>query len=365
MLTTQELHNSLSILLQKSSTHWNRNFLPQEYDWFINQEIEKFIKQRINPLSNNKRQGAFDTIKRVEDLNCLERTIIIEGVQKTNEMVVPLPVDYKYYISSSCYISCASTPTSRTSNVFKFLTFTDYSSITSLTISAIIPGIGTTVLFSLSDIPASYLPQDNIPTYKKDFIFNNAVMMIIRRRLETLQNTLAQGDNNYINDNETLYSNSTYVGFNQFSQQFFLSGNLTSLTITRNATPYIVTTGPSTFTANPINTTINKQNTVNIIDEEFKTEVENSYLSKPSDRNTVAYLRQFYLKVPKVSGVIHHGLRLTYYCQPRKIDLLLNQNSELPEEMLEEIINNTAKQILGVIGSDGYEKYMAENMLIE
>lgn len=365
MLTTQELHNSLSILLQKSSTHWNKNFLPQEYDWFINQEISKFIKQRINPLSNNKGQGAFDITKRVQDLNCLERTVVIEGVQNEKEMVVPLPLDYKYYISSSCYVSCTSAPITRTANLFKFSPFSNYSSITSLSISATIPVLGTVVLFVLSDIPASYLPQDDIPTYKKDFIFNNAVYMLIRRKLETIQTTLYQGDNSYTQNTEPLYSASTYIGFNQFSQQFFLSGNLTNVTIILNGIPAIVTNGSNTFSANPITSSITKQTGVNIVDEEFKMNIENSYLSKPSDRNTVAYLRQFYLKIPKASGVMYHGIRLTYYCEPRKIDLLLNQHSELPEEMLEEIVHNTAKQILGVIGSDGYEKYMAENMLIE
>jgi len=94
MITTQELHIALDLLLQKSNSHWNKNFLPQEKDWFLNQEIKKFIKQRLNPLSNDKRLGAFDTIKRVEDLNALQRTLIVYGAQLAKDVNIPLPFDY-------------------------------------------------------------------------------------------------------------------------------------------------------------------------------------------------------------------------------------------------------------------------------
>ena len=74
-MVTSELHVKLEELLQKVNSHWNPNFLPQEKDSFINAEILRFIKQRLSPLSNNKRQGIFDIIKRDQDLNSLLRTI--------------------------------------------------------------------------------------------------------------------------------------------------------------------------------------------------------------------------------------------------------------------------------------------------
>ena len=70
-MTAQDLHIEIDLLLQKVNTHWNQNLLPQEKDLFLNREVTRFIKQRLNTLSNIKREALFDTVKRTVDLSSI------------------------------------------------------------------------------------------------------------------------------------------------------------------------------------------------------------------------------------------------------------------------------------------------------
>jgi len=363
-MTTQELHNSLNILVQKSSTHWNRSFLPQEYDFFINREISKYIKQRLSPLSNNKQQGIFDIKKRIQDLNPLLTTRVINVLQFDNkDLVVPLPKDYLFYISASSYVSCENNESSEIIRNISFNPFENFDNIDTLEISATLPVLGTVALFSLDDLPDGYLPQDNIPTYKKNFIFNNAVVQIIKKRLRELQfvdTTVSFYNNININNNVI-----TEVSYNTFNNKIELIGNLTDLTVLVNDEIYEIDSAAFTYNINTIPDTKVKEGEVRVIDEEYKTDVLNSYLSRSVDASVCAVLREFFIEIPKPAGVRVHAVKLTYLRKPVIVDLLLNSSSELNNTILEEVISNTAQTILGVVGSDDYEKYVRENIIIE
>ena len=105
--------------------------------------------------------------------------------------------------------------------------------------------------------------------------------------------------------------------------------------------------------------------TVRIENEEFKTNAGNSYLSGSKDESCLAYLREDSVNFILPKGVIYGVCYLTYICKPSKINLSLQSNCNLSDETMEEIVANTAQRLHGVIGTDNYEKYVKENVLIE
>lgn len=346
-MTTQELHIQLELLLQKVNSHWNQNFLPQEKDLFINREVIKYIKQRINPLSNNKRLSIFDVLKRVQDLNPLIKTVTLDVVSiNSKEDAVHLPFDFLYYINSEGNVTprCEKNLSDEVDVLLYKKTFkslTDLDGTTSFIVSITKDGTDT-IVFDMSTLPTQYLPQDDIPDYKKVFILNNAIYNVLKLKLP-----------DYIE-----------VKYNTYLKQFELrSYEDYVLTVTRNGSTYETASSTSSFKGNNQDNQLEAE--IRVVDEEFKTVLKRSYLSKSTDESSIAYLRDTLLILPKNENVVHNKVNLTYICKPAKVDVLLDHNSDLPDVILDEIISNTAQTLKGVIASDSYEKFTQENMLIE
>lgn len=353
-MTTQELHIQIDQLLQKVSSHWNSNFLPQEKDFYINREINKFIKQRMSPLSNSKRQSIFDTTKRVLDLSSLIKTktlYIVNSNQKEAEY--QLPFDFLAYINSEGEI----TPKCKNKDLPVRSINTYYKSIKPITIfnslnqfSIVIKKLDNTILhsFSLTDLPAGYLPSDTLPDYKKLFIVNNAII------------------NNLVN-----WSTRSLEGDNHIEVQF---NNLYQQIEFRSNTNFIIeykinTVDQSIISSTIISTGYNEVKTlpaeIIISDEEFKSSITNSSLSGSKGKRIVGFLRQNKVILSLNPNVVYNTVKLTYIRKPTKVDLLLGSNSELPNEILDEVISNLVEQLKAIIASDTYDKYTQENMLIE
>ncbi len=353
-MTTQELHIQIDQLLQKVSSHWNSNFLPQEKDFYINREITKFIKQRTNLLSNNKKQSIFDTLKRTQDLNSLIETVKLDIVNSNQkEAEYQLPFDFLSYISSEGEVTpiCKNKvlPVVSISTYYKNIKpITIFNTLTQFNIT--IKKLDNTVLhsFSKTDLPAGYLPVDALPDYKKLFIVNNAII-----------NNLINWSRRTIDD-----VNHIEVRFNNLYQQFEF----------RSKTDFIIEYTINTIVQIPVSSTITSTgyNEIKVLpaeiiisDEEFKTSITNSSLSSSKGKHIIGFLRQNKVILPFNSSAVYNTVNLTYIRKPTRVDLLLGINSELPNEILDEIISNLVEQLKAIISSDTYEKYTQENMLIE
>lgn len=345
-MTTQELHIQLDILLQKVSSNWNKNFLPQEKDFFINREITKFIKQRLNPQSNSKGLSVFDTLKRIQDLNSLFRTVPRDIVTNQKEAVFELPFDFLYCISNevdvknTCNINniTFSNKTIYRSTIKPFQSNTPITEgILTITINSIV-----TQLFNLDDLPSQYIPQDNIQDYKKLFIYNNALLIMIKKNLPK--------------EVEFKYNNLTEVIEFKSNIDYTLNWTINTVIQPINKTNEIikVVSDETSLVSN-----------LEIIDEEFKTQIKLSSLSSSKGKKLKGILRQSDIIIQPAPSVIAKTSHITYICKPNKVDLLLECNSELPDSILDEVIANTAQTLKAVISSDTYEKYTRDNMLIE
>lgn len=361
-MTTQELHIELDILLQKINSSWNKNFLPQEYDLLLNREINKFIKQRVNPLSNDKRQSAFDIIQRVQNLNPLIKTRELDLINiNQEEVTVLLPLDFLGYISSEVGVKYnCDTVVSQSlinNNVYTFkpikssnIEITDLIEVEiSLTYLNKAQEYTSVTLFKLSELPIVYLPQDNIDDYLKYFIYDNAINKVVKKNL-------IEVNNDSLVPIEFTYDNVTSL---------FQFRSTSPITLEYEINETIQTLSVSTFQS--FNNTHQEgfNAPLGIMDEEFKSFIKGSTLSGSTVENIKGILREKELYIYTPKGASLRGLTLTYICKPIQIDLLLGIDSELPDSVLTEIVSNTAQSLKGIISSDTYEKFTRENTLIE
>lgn len=71
------MHIAVNLGVQKIASFQVDNFLPQEIDHELNIAMDRFIKQRYNPMSNRYRRGFEQSQKRIDDLRNLvvDRTL--------------------------------------------------------------------------------------------------------------------------------------------------------------------------------------------------------------------------------------------------------------------------------------------------
>jgi len=177
---------------------------------------------------------------------------------------------------------------------------------------------------------------------KKAFIYNNLIISLIERNLPTGFEVTYDKVNNKIVI--ASYTDST-------------------TTFSIGETDIIVEEVQETYNVYELANTLDAE--VRIVDEEFKTSVKRSNLSGNKDNSRIAYLRDKVVIFPITDTVILSTVNLTYLCNPKKVDVLLNHNTDISDSALEEVIDNVARTLKGIISDDGYEKFIRENSLVE
>lgn len=340
-MVTQELHIELDILLQKINSHWNQNLLPQEKDLFINREITRYINRRISRLGNKRGEGLFDTVKRTTELAPLITTVSLPVIiNESKEAEVLLPFDFLYYITSEASTCCSCLNVTPVTSVRYEATFSPIKEPSLFSLSA------SQGLFNFNitpnDLPSDYLIETRIPAYKNDIGFVKALLVIIEKYNTTdIEFTYDKVNNVFI---ARSYSPFT-LGYN--TPEGYRHIAVKAISYTRYPSPDF-----------PL------MSRIDAIDEEFSRPIKQSYLSGAKDEKGLVTLRGDKL-IYTFKSVISDRVNLTYLKKPRKIDLLLQSNSELSDTTLEEVVADTAQRILGVLGADGYAKYVQENILIE
>lgn len=333
-MTTAELHVGLDLILDDISSNWNKNLLPQEKDFFLNLNILKYVQDKINATIANK-QSIYDTIATLQNSNSLLKTKELPVIVNQKEDIVYLPFNYLNYISSSVNVGMfCSTPKTITTTKYKHtfdsidkhckaLNITDFSSITDYKII-----INGNIVFNLVDYP-NYLPDDNIELYRKSFIFDNLVLEVLNRVTTIpIEVKFDKVLNKYIIISDT-----------PIIIQLLIQGQEKQI-ITKKF--------------------INNQYSFNsildangrVVDEEFKTNIINSALSKSTDNSIILFLRDNKILIPKSKDLYKTTINLTYIKKPKKVNLLLNHNSDLKDEVLQEILILTSKYIKNISFQD-------------
>lgn len=361
-MTVSEIHIGLGVLLQKVNTHKSKNFLPQELDMLFNFTVLNYKNKKTDPLSNAKQISVFDTQTSLDSLNSLFETETLYPVTNNKEeATILLPLDFYGWNSASANIAydCQGTSSTEVGGViikeysianlkdinltaitsFKLeLTYVDKDNITQLA-----------TIFDYTKLPTDYLPQDGTKDYIRSFIFINALVNVINMNL--------------VNINEKS-ANKIYVVYDNRTERLVINSiNNISITLVTNVPNYAVVL--KNTVSDKINLITNLNTSVAISDLEYDSYINNSHLSRSQESQFRAVRTRERVKVYIPKGLTFSSLTLHYIRKPRQIDYLLGIGSDLPNDIVNKIMADTAQFIKGIIASDSYDKFVRENILIE
>lgn len=355
-MTIEGMHIAIDAELQKVYTYTQKNLLPQEKDFFLNGEVFKFIKQRINPLSNLKQQGSDSTTKRLEDLSDLTRYEELDVQVDDDEKggICLLPDDYYSYISSrsNVYQTCEDEEISTASSTVYKGTFPlsfPTSTVLSTYIISLVTDSVETIIFNMADLPTGYLV--NVDINKQMFMLIKAMKILIPENLDNIE--------------QDLYS----FYWERYGEDFL---NNEFIIQSDSRFDYIKVEVNATTTAVPVSTiTYNKYSEIThlwsknrLLEDEIQDDTEHSYLSKSRPNSPVIQLKQNVLRVKFPSTSICQKVKLQYIARPTILDYMLQRNLNMKDTVAREIVSNTVRLLKGVFKGD-YQTYLNENALIE
>jgi hypothetical protein len=102
-MTVQEMHYAVDQGLQKVGSSVYDSFLSDEIDFWLNRAQDRFIKQRLHPITDPKRLGFSKTIKRLDDLRMILSVDYTDGIIPSTAVAFQnfdLPVDYRFLVNA-------------------------------------------------------------------------------------------------------------------------------------------------------------------------------------------------------------------------------------------------------------------------
>ncbi len=348
MRTVQEMHIGLDLLLQKVNSKALDSFEPEEKDWALNEEVLRFVKQRISAFSNDKHKGFQDGQKRFDDLKPLITPAILPAyVRDSNSVFNYLPSDYLTLINDR--------------STTKDLCGTPYSTVGTLSVTKWINclkikddptnlykffkiRINGTQVFTIADYPV--YATSGLPSLSSKFELINLVMRVLT-------------DLGYVCKYRSYYDTTCEGGIIIVSDA--------SLTIDAEYFPTDIVTTTSTSKAftgfQPVingkespNRLTSTEPLYNLLDSSFGGTIASNPLSTLEGDKIIVFHKQKF---------IASTINISYLRYPRKISLSLNQDCDLDDWIQLEIVDNTAKRLSGLIDSGNYKDIINENLLKE
>lgn len=346
-MIVKEMHIGVNFLLQKIDSKFIDSFEPEELDWALNEEVLRFVKQRLSPQSNDKQKGFQDGQKRFDDLKPLITNASIPAyVRDSVSVFCYLPFNYLTLIND------------RTTT--KNLCGSPYSSVTTSVVTKYI-----------SCLQIKDDPTDLYATFKIRFngveVFNITDYPPYATGLPSLSSKFE-----LVNLVQQILVNSGYICkygsyYDVICNQGIVIVTNTALNIEVEYTPadiVVINSVSSVYNQiSPVNGTVEVPNRL--------TSTENLYELLTSSFGTTIYSDPLStLEVDKL--IVFHNqkfitptINISYLRKPRKISLSLNQDCDLDEWIQLEIVDNTAKRLAGLISSDNYKQIINENLLKE
>lgn len=217
------MHIAVNLGVQKIASFQVDNFLSEEVDHELNIAMDRFIKQRYNPLSNKLRKGFEQSQKRIDDLRNLVVVAKLNsfqgdefaygdlGGESFGTDKIALPNDYMFLVNLRALVqdACQSTLINVEENYFSFQRISLTPPVTGYILTAI-----RTVLYDGGDIIEI---AANTAGLTKDQLLNPATYtatLIPSLSLEQLntdiveQSPIADGNELFLKFSEEIYNGS-------------------------------------------------------------------------------------------------------------------------------------------------------------
>lgn len=345
-MLVKEMHIGVNLLLEKVNSNFIDSIEPEELDWALNEEVLRFIKQRINPKSNDKQQGFQDNQKRFEDLKPLIVPVTLPSyTNDSNTVFSHLPADYLIRINDRSTVKdlCGeSFSTVGTTNINKYVSCITIKDDTGLFAYFKIVINGTTV-FDITNYPSI---STGLPSIESKF----ELFLIVKKALTDLGFDCKYGKYYDVDCGQgiTIVSDTPLVITVEYS--------LTDINLMSSITQVLNKLNQVSATFEISNRFVSTEIFYKLLASSFGTTISYSPLSTmEGNKIIVAHNQKF----------IPTTIKLSYLRKPRKISLSLNQDCDLDDWIQSEIVDNTAKRLAGLLESNGYKNIINENLLKE
>lgn len=344
MNTVKEMHIGIDLLLQKINSNVLDDFEDQEKDWILNEEVIRFIKQRIDPRSNDKKLGFEASQKRFDDLKPLITPASIPCyVRDSNSVFGYLPPDYLTLINDRTTTKnlCGSSfSTTATTSVSKSIACIPIKDDVGLYAFFKIK-INGTLVFNITDYITGGLAS----------VDSKFELFYLVQRILTQQGFVCK------------YG--SYYGTNCGQGIVIVSDVPLTIDIAYSLSDIVtVTSTINTFTKiSPLNDVTEVSNRLtetdnlyNILHSSFGNTIVSSPISTLEGDKIIVFHNQKFIPTT---------INISYLRKPRQINLSLNQDCDLDGWIQEEVVDNASKRLAGITQSEGYRNIINENLLKE
>jgi len=345
-MNIREQHIEVSQASQNINANVRRKLMPDEIDWLLNKNQERFIQSKVKPKKDGS--GGFQVDQMDTDSI---RTLLVSGktlpveLSDTDEYAVQLPADYSYLISddSRTVALCNGTRPGLltvTENILSLPLATTKSAARFYT--TVVISLTPTLTISLADIINLYNATFTGTASKEEKYLIKDVMLWYFRNVLNLQV--------YWENYRTVYKPSSFlfVGYTAgtitVDAQSAVNGVLTTITYTR----YDTTDGnwkPNRLTAS------DKISTMQVTPW-----TRSSYLTPISE------ISSRILGVYGDASFIVTGVKVSYVKKPRRMSLLLSQDCELPEEFHQAVCDLTVEYFKAMTADPSWETKLRDNI---
>jgi hypothetical protein len=372
-MTIQEMHVGIDLGFQAVSLNVWDYFQHEELDYLINKHTIKFIRNRVNPKSNAKREGFQETQKRYEDFaELITNATLNTYVESTQDLFVHgiLPYDYLSLLNDrlQSYYNCNGMLQNATLPVlayYKTWAFGDDTIGTLYDDFIITIKVGSTIQ-NLFNFAATFSTAINGNTYRPTGLYNLGEKFFIVNQVLYEMNVLHPTSDVrvYWEKYDTLYVPNSFIFISSVAGYTIEIAGVGIPNPIAAATP--IDTPISKNRINPVvlgATLVTKPNRL-IKTDVYHNYLEHSYLKTKWD-SPISRLQGRRIYVHYNNTFTPYKIFIDYIKKPRLCNWYLNISCELHDNFHQEIIDNVVQELKALVNSNNYKNIINENLTLE
>lgn len=343
-MNIREMHIEISQASQNIAANTRRKLQDPEMDWLLNKVQERFIQSKVRARKDGN--GGFEVDQMGADSirPLLTRFVTVPSVGSNEEYHAQLPADYSYLISddSKTLALCGTAAPQTVADSLPILVLPfKFSTLQAAPFYASMSLTFGSVTILLSDI-TSFYQSSYSGTRSKDekFLLRDLFLWYIRN---------VQGTPVYWERYGMVYAPNSFLFVSLSSGNITVDGTTVQGTVQTLAREYYQDAGK--WVPNRLSPT-----------DRISTMLATPYIGSDA-RSPISSIEAQRLTIYGNESFIVTGTSMDYIRKPRKMDLLLNSDCELPEEFHQAICDLTVEYFKAMTADPNWEVKLKDNML--
>ncbi len=341
----REMHIEVSQATQNIAANTRRKMLPDEIDWLLNKNLERFIQSKLKPKDSGGFQVNQIDADSIRTLYVNSRTIPITDAFDSNLYIATLPGDYSYLLAddSRTLALCGAARPILETITENVLSLSLYTGKTPPKYYATIVIVIDALTIRLSDIITAQqiAGYTGVNSKEERFLIRDILLWHMR-------NTL--GINVYWENYKSIYKPHSFIfpGVTSGSITVDSMGSVNGTTTILSYSKYSSVEG--NWVANRL-TPGDKISTM-----------RTTAFVKSSNLSPISELSNNEVIVYGDTGFIVTGVNVSYVRKPRRISLLLSQDCDLPDEFHQAVCDLTVEYFKAMTADPNWEVKLKDNM---